>query len=613
MSVNQALAARFETIGKLIELLGEDSFRAAAHAKAARILGDLAIDVEPLARGPDAKKQLTAIDGVGAKIAEKIIEFVATGRMKELDELEARVPGGLLPLLAVQGLGPKTVGMLWREGGVTSASDLKRIIADGSILKLPRMGAKTVENVSANLAFLEQNAGSQRRLHLGLALPIAERITQFMLGVPGVSRAAYAGSLRRMRETVGDLDVLVSTTDPAAAAKAFCAMDGVHSVLAAGDRKSSIRLSIRPDSGRWDADKLELSSTVQVDLRVIDEASWGAALMYFTGSKEHNVKLRERALSMGMTLNEYGLFPEDEEKTPPQARGVKPVASATEHEVYAKLGMEWVPPELREDRGEMQAFESSDEGSGDGSWRLIEVTDIKAELHAHTTASDGVMSIVELATLARSRGFHTVAVTDHSRSSAIAGGLSEERLREHIKAVHAARALVPGIALLAGSEVDILADGSLDYSDELLAELDTVVASPHAALSQEPAVATRRLVRAIEHPMTRVLGHPTGRIIGKRPGLSPDMSAIIQAAKRCNVALEINAHWLRLDLRDTHVQAAVEAGCLIAINCDIHEPSDADGLRFGVATARRGWLTQEQCVNTWSADRLHRWLRTRER
>jgi DNA polymerase (family X) len=599
MSFNAGASACFERIAKLLELLGEDSFRASANAKAARIIGDLAADLHPIATGAEAKKRLQEIEGVGPKIADKIIEFAATGKMKELDELSAKVPAGLVPLLEISGLGPKTLAVLWNQGGVTDLASLNRIIADGSILGLPRMGEKSVAKLKESIAMM---ATASARLPLGVAAQVGERVVAAMRKVPGVTAAEPAGSLRRAKETIGDIDVLVSTSDAAGASAAFRALPGITNVLVAGESKSSVRMLVNPDHGRWSGsiDPGEAKATVQVDLRVIPAGAWGAALAYFTGSKEHNVRLRQRALDMGLTLNEYGLFPEDGETEPPQKRGVKPVASKTEEEIYAKLGMPWIPPEMREDRGEVDLSAVPE---------LVRIEDIRAELHAHTTASDGSMSIEELAERAKARGFHTIAVTDHSRSSAVAGGLSIERLLEHVEAVHAARKTVKGIAILAGSEVDILADGSLDYPDEVLAKLDVVVASPHTALSQDAATATKRLVRAVEHPRVNILGHPTGRLIGRRAGLSPDLSAVFAAAKANGVALEINSHWMRLDLRDTHVRAAVEAGCVLAIDCDVHEPADFECLKFGVATGRRGWLTRERCVNTWSAGALLDWLR----
>ncbi len=638
MSVNAALSDRFSLIAKLMDLLGQDTFKVLAHAKAARVIGDLAMDLEPMAKASDAKKQLVALDGVGPKIADKIIEFVATGKIGELEELRTQVPAGLPALMDIPGLGPKTVAVLWHQGKVENLADLKRIIADGSILNLPRMGEKQVAKLKDSIALAEQ--GTQR-LYLGLAVPIAERIVERMKKVKGVKQVAFAGSARRGKETVGDIDILATATDAAAVSEAFRTMPEVRQVIAAGENKSSVRMAINPDMGRWEGIQEEgPSPTIQVDLRVLDDSSWGAAFMYFTGSKEHNVRLRERALKMGLTLNEYGLFPETDSNSasrkteePPQKRGVKPVAGKTEEDVYHKLGLAWIPPEMREDRGELEAFALHNDTQSPESKRVagttlskgakasargraeeraapkpIELADIKAELHAHTTASDGRMSIEELAEQARKRGFDTIAVTDHSKSSAIAGGLSPQRLREHIAAIHAARKTVKGIAILAGSEVDILSDGSLDYDDELLAQLDVVVVSPHAALGQDPATATKRLLKAIEHPLVHILGHPTGRLINKRSGLAPDMGEIIAAAKQHSVALEINAHWLRLDLRDTHVRAAVEAGALIAIDCDVHEAEDFENLRYGIATARRGWVTAEGCVNAWPAAKLHEWL-----
>lgn len=594
MSVNQAIAARFEQIAQMLELLGEDRFRIAAHARAARTIADHPEDLAALATD---RKKLLAIDGIGPKVADKIIEFVTTGKIAEHVELLARVPAGLLQVLQVPGLGPKTVKALWECKGVTDLACLKRIIDDGSILDIPRMGAKTVENLKAALAFMQTSGG---RMRLGQALPLAEAIVARMSSVPGVRRVAYTGSLRRGKDTIGDIDIVVDTADPAAAAEAFCCMPGVAQVLARGEGKCSIRLDVGGPGSRWGEEEGDDSCRgMQIDMRLIDAASWGAALMYFTGSKEHNIRMRERALKRGLTLNEHGLYPDDKDPTPPHKRNIKPVAGATEEDVFAALGLPWIPPEIREDRGEMDLKATT---------RLVELADIKAELHAHTTASDGLLSIESLIAAAKARGFHTIAVTDHSKSSFQARGLTPERLREHIRAVRAAAAAHKDIQVLIGSEVDILADGSLDYDDDLLAELDIVVASPHAALSQDPKAATTRLVKAIEHPAVRILGHPTGRLINRRKGLEPAMADLYAAARANNVALEINAHWMRLDLRDTHVRGAIDAGCLIAIDCDVHAIEDFDNLRYGVMTARRGWVTPEQCVNTWEAGRLREWI-----
>lgn len=585
---NEALAEVFHQIAQMLEVTGADRFRVIAHDRAARLIESHPDDLAAIAREKGAKP-LTAIDGIGPKIADKIIEFARTGRIGEHAELLAAVPPGLLTLFSIPGLGPKTIRAMWQEKNVTSLDDLKRILDDGSIMDLPRMGEKTVANIREAITFSERSA---ERIPLGIALPIAESIVARMTPVKGVTRAAYAGSLRRGRETIGDLDILVETADAAAARDAFTSMPQVTKVLAAGDAKCSVRLEV---------DQRHL----QADLRIVPIGSWGAALMYFTGSKEHNVRLRERALRLGLTLNEYGLYHEDpKDKTPPHQRGAKPVAGLDERSIFKALEVPEVAPELREER-------DIDEPPPED---LLELSDIRAELHAHTTASDGRMSIDELAERAKARGFHTIAVTDHSQSSALAGGLKPDALRRHIEAVHEARSRVKGITILAGSEVDIRADGALDYDDDLLAALDIVVASPHASLKQDAKAATERLLRAVRHPLVHILGHPTGRIINRREGFHPDVAKVAAAAAEHRTALEINANWLRLDLRDAHVRAALAAGkgaTLIAIDCDVHRPEDFDNLRFGVLTARRASLTTDRCVNTWAASRLHAWLKSK--
>ncbi len=595
MGFNAQIAQVFEQMAAMLELTGADRFRVNAHSKAARTIKDTASDLEPLA---DDEKELTKLDGIGKGTAAKIAEFARTGKVEEHQELLGKVPAGLLDVLDVPGLGPKTVKLMWDELGIESVADLKKAIDAGTLAGLPRMGAKTIENIKQSLEFQESSGG---RLHVGIARPIADSIVERLGEVEGVERVAFAGSLRRGKETIGDIDILVTTSDPDGAMDAFRSMSGVTKVLAAGETKSSVRLEI-PDEigGRFGGDA---GAGVQVDLRVVPSESWGAALMYFTGSKEHNVRLRERAIKRGMTLNEYGLFEDDGGDGPPQKRGVTPAASESEEDIYRALGVGWIPPTVREDRGEIDAADAG------GLPELVTLADIKAELHSHTTASDGAMEILESAREAKSRGFHTLAVTDHSKSSAVAGGLSVDRLREHIAAIRAADAELKGISILAGSEVDILGDGTLDYDDEVLAELDVVVASPHAALTQDSKKATKRLLRAIEHPLVHIIGHPTGRLIERRRGLEPAMDEIIAAAVEHDVALEINAHWMRLDLRDSHVRAAVEAGCKIAIDCDVHGPGDYDNLVFGVETGQRGWLTKDLCVNAWPKAKLHKWLK----
>lgn len=611
MSTNEALSRRLAEMSVLMEVLGEDSFRASAHARAARAVESLAEDIASIAGD---RKRLLAVDGIGQKMAEKIEEFVRTGKIQEHLDLVERVPKGLLALTEISGLGPKTIRLLWRDAGVVDVPTLEKAIADGALAGLPRMGAKSVEKIRKALEFYKSQGGAEgsanRRLALGIAMPVAERVVGLLQKSSRKGlKIAFAGSLRRGKETIGDIDILAAPKDAeegAALTKLFCSMEGVQGVIASGETRSSVRVGLDGNLGRWGQDDGAVSGGIQMDLKLVPPQSWGAALMYFTGSKEHNVALRERARKRGLTLNEYGLFPEDDPERkldPPQKRGIKPVcAGDAEETIYRALELPYIPPECREEHGELELKASPN---------LVEVSDIKAELHAHTTASDGGMSILELAESARARGFHTIAVTDHSRSSAIAGGLTVERLLEHIDAVRAAAGQIKGITILAGSEVDILADGHLDYPDDVLAKLDIVVASPHAALSQDPPVATARLLRAIQNPHVHILGHPTGRQVNRRPGLSPDMSAIYAAAKASSVALEINTHWLRLDLRDVHVRGAMEAGCLVAIDSDVHEEADFENLRYGVMTARRGWVPPERCINTWEAGKLHAWLKAK--
>ena len=580
MSSNEDIGAIFEEMATLLELTGANGFRVNAHTKVARVVEGLSSDLAEVARGEKALAELQKIDGIGKSSAEKIVAFVATGTVPELEDLRSEVPDGLRTVMQVPGLGPKTVRRFWQEASVESLADLEAALDDGRLESLPRMGRKTLDNIRASIDFMK-SAGDRRRL--GVAMPLAERVVAVMEAVPGMRRVAWAGSLRRGQETIGDVDVLVSTDDPDAASVAFREQPGVSRVLVAGETKSSVRLE----------------EGIQVDLRVVPEEVWGATLMYFTGSKDHNVALRERAIARGLRLNEYGLFPEDDEATPPQQRGIAPVAASTEAEIYEALELPWIPPELRVDRDEFDRPIPDD---------LVTVEAIRAELHSHTTASDGKLSIDELADAAMAAGREVLAITDHSRSSAQANGLDVDRLRRHADAIREADSRIEGVRLLAGSEVDIHADGSLDYEDDVLAMLDVVVASPHASLRQEPAVATARLCAAARHPLVSIIGHPTGRIIGSRKGLEPDLEALIAAAVEGGTALEINSNPLRLDLRDIHVRAAVDAGCLISINTDAHRAEHLEFIRYGVLTGRRGRLENEGCINTWATDRLLAWL-----
>ncbi len=585
---NESLAELFEEMSVALDLLGENQFKAIAHGRVARFMLEFAEDVNEFVRRDEAtaEKRLEALPVIGAASAGKILEYLRTGRIAEHDELMAQIPPGLFGVLAIPGLGPKTVRVFWKNLGITSVDELKAKLDSPELAALPRMGAKTIAKIKASMEFAA-NAGD--RLPLGVAAPLSTHILRPLARIPGIVKIAPAGSLRRGKETIGDLDFVAAAESPEAGARLrekFTTMPGVLEVIASGPTKCAVRMEVE-------------KRKFQADLRIVDHECFGAALLYFTGSKEFNVMLRQRAIAAGMRLNEYGLFRGLEEK--PQEKGAQAFASATEEQVLAALGLPAIPPELREDWRDPEAALPS----------LIRKSDIKAELHAHTTASDGKLTIEELARCAAAHGFHTIAVTDHSVSQGLARGLDPARLRKHIEAVHRVRDKTDDIIILAGSEVDILPDGSLDYEDSLLEKLDLVVASPHSSLAQDPDKATQRLLKAIAHPLVHILGHPTGRLIGSREGLRPDIVALTEAAARHNTALEINANYRRLDLRDTHVRMGLERGCVFAIDTDAHGKADFEQLVYGVTVARRAGMEPASCLNTWSAKKLHEWLKNK--
>lgn len=580
-TTNAQLAALFNRMADVMQIIGVDGFRVNAYRKVSRVLEDLTDDIAAI--GPDEKK-LTQLDGIGKGSAERICEFLKTGRIKDHDDLCAQIPAGLPALLDVPGLGPKTAALLWKEAGVESVDQLREKLKDNSLAELPGMGEKKIEALRKSLAFAQASGG---RVRIGVAMPMARWFVERLRAIPGkkVKEAAYAGSLRRGKETIGDIDLLVAADekDAPAIGDYFAKLEAVGQVLVQGATKTSIRTR----SATGDGDE-----GIQVDLRVVPLECYGAALMYFTGSKEHNVAMRQRAINKGLKLSEWGLF-----------KGEERVAGASEEEVYRALGLDYIPPELREDRDEIALAESHKLPS------LVTLKDIHAELHAHTTASDGKWTIRELVQAAIDREFHTIAITDHSKSQPIANGLSDERLEQHIKDVREVAAQVKGkIHVLAGSEVDILADGSLDYSNSLLRELDIVVASPHAALSQDPAKATKRLLKAIHSPYVTIIGHATGRLINRREGLHPDMRELFKAAAERGIAMEINANSYRLDLRDSHARAAIEAGVKLAINTDAHGPGDLNELHYGVLTARRAGATKQNVINCMTREALAKWI-----
>jgi DNA polymerase (family 10) len=569
---NGEISGIFDRMADLIEIQGGDRFRVNSYRRSARAVKDLTEDITAVA----ADNRLTALAGVGKSTAAKIAEFLSTGRIAAFDELLAKIPAGLPDLLEIPGLGPKKVALIWNELNVESIDDLKRVIASGELATLPGLGDKSVKQIQQGIEFRERSGG---RTELGVALPVAERLADEVGKMKTVKRVALAGSLRRGRETIGDVDILAVSADGKSVVEAFTNLPEVKRVLASGATKGSVLVEL---SG---------GKELQVDLRVVPAESFGAAWQYFTGSKEHNVRLREIAVKKKLKLNEWGLFDGD-----------KPVAGKTESSIYTKLGVPAVPPELREDRGEIELNQPP---------KLIEQADIRGDLHMHTTASDGKCGIDEMAEAAKARGYAFIAITDHTKSSAIANGLSIERMEQQILSVREADKRIDGIAILVGCECDILADGRLDYPDDLLAELDVVVASVHAAQNQPRAKVTARVIKALSSPHVDILGHPTGRLLNRREPMDLDLSAILVAAVATDTALEINASWKRLDLKDLHIRQALDAGATLSINTDAHHTDQLDQMGFGIMTARRGWTPPDRVINTWTLNKLRKWLRSR--
>ena len=567
---NAELAHTFERIADLIEITGGDPFRVNSYRRAARTIGDLTEDIADIA----ARGKLTELPGIGKSTAERIGQFLETGTIDILVELEAKLPRGLPDLLGIPGMGPKKVAAVHRELKVGGLDDLKRVIESGALEKLAGFGPTSVRKIAEGIAFLETSGG---RTPLGIARPVAGAIVEGLAWVDGVRRVVIAGSLRRGVETIGDVDILCEAADGRKVIDAFVHGTGVRRVLASGDTKGSVTVELY--------DRREL----QIDLRVVAAESFGAALQYFTGSKPHNVRLREIAVRKKWRLNEYGLF-----------AGEKRLAGATEEEIYARLGLPCFPPELREDRGE---FDDPDCVAD-----LVAAEDIRGDLHMHTTASDGTATIEEMALAAKALGYEYLAICDHSRSSTIADGMSIERMERHIQDMREANGKVEGITILAGCEVDIRSGGELDYPDEILRECDLVVASIHSGMQGGRTSPTRRTLAAMENPYVTIIGHLTGRLIEQRPPMELDVAAIVKAAARTGTALEVNASWQRLDLKDAHVRQAVEAGAMLAISTDAHSPKGLGEMSHGVTTARRGRAPKGSVLNARTLSNLRKWI-----
>jgi len=572
---NRELADVFTLIANLSEIKGEVIYKTLAYRKAAENLASLGRDVNEYWK----EGTLQDIPGVGKAISEKIDELLRTGKLEFLEKLEQEVPPSLADWLQVPGLGPKKIALIWKSLGITALPELEKAAREGKLRDLPGMGEKSEAQIVTGIESLARRSG---RLPLGRAYPLAQQIIAALKKVPGVVDASPAGSLRRMRSTVGDLDILVAARDSAPVMEAFTTLPGVVRIQGKGETKSSV----------------EFADGVRAQVWVHPPERFGTALQYATGSKDHNVRLRELALDKGLSLSEHALLKTD---------GSGEITCATEEEVYAALDLPWIPPELREDRGEVQAAKAG------RLPKLIELADVHADLQVHSNWSDGKLSMLEMARAAARRGMRVIAFTDHSVSLGVANGLTQARHAEQQKEIEKAqKELGDSIRILHATEVEIKADGTLDYPDEFLATLDLVLASLHTSLRQPRDQVTGRMLAAVRNPHVDIIGHPTGRLIPDREGADLDMEAVLAAAAESGVALEINAHPARLDLDDATVKRAKELGIPLSINTDSHAEADLDNLFFGVAIARRAWLTAADVINAWPADKLLGWLEKRK-
>ncbi|MEX2352152.1 MAG: DNA polymerase/3'-5' exonuclease PolX [Balneolaceae bacterium] len=580
---NSDIAAKLKETGELMQLAGENRFRAAAFDRAARTIENLS---EPVSHYLE-EGNLTSLDGIGASIAEDIEALCNTGTAPILEELKKRVPKGLVRWLDISGLGPKNAAKIHKELGISTLEELRNACESGSVEALSGLGKKSAEKILSSIRWLEEH-GSRNRLDR--ALGAANSMKQFVQEMDGVRECEVAGSLRRWRETIGDIDILVSAgdADREGILEKFARHSEVDEVLGRGETKCSVRVK----------------SGSQIDLRVVREREFAAALLYFTGSKEHNVRLRQLARQKGMLLNEYGLFTRDEEGEPAERQEVK-----GEEGIYQKLDMLWVPPELREDLGEVEIFKCE-------SLSLIESDEVKGVIHAHSNWSDGRESIESMARACMERGYEYLGLSDHSRSAVYANGLTEDRVRKQWEEVDRMNEMFEAegntFKIFRGIESDILPDGSLDYSDELLEGFDFVIASVHSSLDMPEKKMTNRILKAIEHPATRILGHPTGRLLLRRKESQVEMSRLIEAAAANQIAIEINANPNRLDLDWRYGEKAREAGMMTSINPDAHNAEGIDDIQFGVAMARKARFGRDRVINTFSVEKISSWFRRSE-
>ena len=567
---NPTMARLLAETADLLEIDGGDGFRIRSYRRAAEAAEQTTVDL--MAASAETAR-LLEIPGIGKGMAANLQAIAATGTLPLRDELLAKYGAGLLELLKLPGMGPKTVALLWDAAKIGSIDQLAEAIEAGRLAGLPRMGEKQIEKLRKGIDDYRRSAG---RFRIDVAEEAAQRISAYLLAFDGIEKVTPAGSLRRGRETAGDLDLLVTgpacaPEHTAAAVEYVAAYPGIHDMIARGENKVSFHLS----------------NGLQVDVRLLPSASYGAALQYFTGSKAHNVSLRQRALKMGYTLSEWALARLDDESV---------VAAATEEEIYAALGMDWMPSELRENLGEIEA------AARHALPRLIEKADLRGDVHMHTTATDGHNSIREMAEAALACGFEYIAITDHSKNLAMTNGLDEKRALEHIQRIREVdRQMAGRIRVFTGIEVDILADGALDLEDEVLAQMEVVIASVHTRFEQSREEMTARVLRAIENPYVRILGHPTGRLLLRREPFALDLGAVLRRAAELGVAVEHNAAPERLDLNDRDLRLAKELGCKIVINSDSHDARNLGKMDYGIRQLRRAWLGPADVLNTLGA------------
>jgi DNA polymerase (family 10) len=557
--INGDIAKIFDGIADLLEVKGDNPFRIRAYRRAAQNVLTIPDDLSTF-----SLDDLMKIPGIGKDLALKITEYAGTGSIAAWDELKADIPEGILDLLAIPGLGPKTVKLIYETLQITSLKALEHAARTGALEQLPHIKEKTIQNILKGIAMLKRG---KERMPIGTVLPKAQEIMHYLKDHAPVRDISLAGSLRRWKETIKDIDILVTSDSPKKVMDAFVRMPAVADTVSKGLTKSSV----------------VLSDGISVDVRVVEKNSYGAALQYFTGSKEHNIKMRERAAKKGLKINEYGIFQEKSEKK---------LGGKKEEDIYTVLGMDYVEPEMREDRGEIEAALSRELPA------LITVKDVRGDLHVHSDWSDGSHSIEEIAREAQKRGYEYIALTDHSKGLGIAHGLTEERIQKQMREIDRVNSRMKGFTILKGTEVDIKSDGSLDFPDSILRHLDIVVASVHSGFKQSREKITYRLVSAMKNPFVTVIAHPTGRLIGERDAYDVDMEQVLSVAAETGTAIEINAYPLRLDLNDIYARKAKEMGIPMVISTDTHIATQYAYVTYGVAVARRAWLEKKDVINT---------------